>query len=56
MSIVKMSGRKAVLGAEQLPWTGPWQHDLFRGDFTPYDPNEIELFKAAIKDMASRRK
>lgn len=41
---------------KQLPWTGPWQHDLFRGDFTPYDQTEIELFKAAIKDMTSRRK
>jgi hypothetical protein len=28
---------------EMLPYTGPWQHDLFRNDFTPYDVKEIEL-------------
>jgi len=22
-----------------------WQHDLFHGDFTPYDPSEIEVIK-----------
>jgi len=26
-----------------------WQHDLFRPDHTPYDPQEIELFRSAIK-------
>jgi len=25
-----------------------WQHDLFRSDFTPYDPKEIALFKATL--------
>lgn len=41
-----------------LPWghrpehgeyTGPWQHDIFRGDFTPYDPSEIDLLKKYCK-------
>jgi hypothetical protein len=26
-----------------------WQHDLFGADHTPYEPGEIELFRAAIK-------
>ena len=26
-----------------------WQHDIFREDFTPYDPKEIELFKKLCK-------
>jgi hypothetical protein len=26
-----------------------WQSDLFRGDFTPYDPNEIDLFRHYIR-------
>ncbi|MDR2850092.1 MAG: glycoside hydrolase family 5 protein [Verrucomicrobiota bacterium] len=30
---------------EKLPYNGPWQHDLFRGDFTPYDVREIEWIK-----------
>jgi hypothetical protein len=25
-----------------------WQHDIFRSDHTPYDPQEIELFKQYI--------
>jgi hypothetical protein len=25
-----------------------WQHDIFRPDYTPYDPQEIELFKESI--------
>ncbi len=33
---------------ENLPYTGAWQHDLFRGDLTPYDPSEIDLIKAAV--------
>jgi len=33
---------------EKLPYKGPWQHDLFHGDFTPYDKSEIELFKSVI--------
>jgi hypothetical protein len=31
------------------PYTGQWQHDLFRGDHTPYDPREIELFRETIR-------
>jgi hypothetical protein len=30
---------------EQVPEPKVWFHDLFRTDGTPYDPNEIELFK-----------
>jgi len=26
-----------------------WQCDLFGGDFTPYDPNEVELFRHYIR-------
>ena len=33
---------------EKLPYNGPWQHDLFRGDLTPYDKSEIDLFKSVI--------
>lgn len=36
---------------EQLPYTGPWQHDIFRGDFTPYDPAEIEFLKKTIAEQ-----
>lgn len=41
-----------------LPWghrpehgtyDGAWQHDLFRGDFSPYDPQEIDLLKKHCK-------
>jgi hypothetical protein len=32
-----------------------WQHDLFRPDYTPYDPKEIELFKAAIRENSEQR-
>ncbi len=31
---------------EGSPEPDPWFHDLFRGDGTPYDPNEIELFRS----------
>lgn len=34
---------------EMLPYKGPWQHDLFRGDFTPYDPQEIAIIKKALR-------
>ncbi|WP_153800289.1 cellulase family glycosylhydrolase [Foetidibacter luteolus] len=27
-----------------------WQHDLYRGDFTPYDPQEIETIKKTIAE------
>lgn len=38
----------------ELPWghrpehgeyTGPWQHDIYHPDFSPYDSSEIELIK-----------
>jgi hypothetical protein len=32
-----------------------WQHDLFRPDFSSYDPKEIELFKAAIRENSKQR-
>ena len=40
-----------------LPWghrpengeyKGKWQHDIFKGDFTPYDAVEVELIKTTI--------
>ena len=31
---------------EQLPYTGEWQHDIFKGDFTPYDQKEIKEIRA----------
>jgi hypothetical protein len=31
-----------------------WQHDLFRPDHTPYDPKEIELFRATIAQALKR--
>ena len=30
---------------EHLPYEGEWQHDLFHGDFTPYNQTEIEFIK-----------
>lgn len=30
---------------EMLPYTKTWKHDLYRGDFKPYDVSEIELIK-----------
>lgn len=30
---------------EQLPYTGPWQHDIYKGDHTPYDQGEIDLIR-----------
>ena len=41
-----------------LPWghrpehgeyKGPWQHDIYHGDFTPYDQTEIDLLKKYCK-------
>lgn len=41
-----------------LPWghrpehgeyKGPWQHDIYHGDFTPYDQAEIDLLKKYCK-------
>ena len=34
---------------EMLPYTGPWQHDIFRGDRTPYDASEIQTIKSLTK-------
>ena len=34
---------------EMPPYRGAWQHDLYRGDLTPYDPAEIEAIKATIR-------
>lgn len=34
---------------EMLPYTGPWQHDIFRGDHTPYDASEIETVKSLTR-------
>jgi hypothetical protein len=31
------------------PEPGTWQHDIFRPDHTPYDPQEIILFKQSIQ-------
>ena len=27
-----------------------WQHDLYHGDFTPYDKNEMEILKKYISE------
>ena len=34
---------------EMLPYDGVWQHDIFRGDFTPYDQEEIDLLRETIR-------
>jgi len=39
---------------ESLPFTGVWQHDLYHGDYTPYDSAEIDLIRETIKRMAMR--
>lgn len=33
---------------EKLPFSGVWQHDLYRDDFTPYDPAEIATLRETI--------
>lgn len=47
----------------ELPWgyrpemgeyTGPWQHDLYHGDHTPYDRHEIELLRQAITKVNNK--
>ncbi len=38
------------------PYTGPWQHDLFRPNHAPYDPREIGLFQRAIPQSERDRK
>ena len=35
---------------EQLPYTGPWQHDILKGDYTPYDPAETDLIKSLTSE------
>lgn len=39
---------------EMLPYKGPWQHDIYRGDHTPYDPDEIELLKKTLAERNAR--
>lgn len=34
---------------EQLPYTGEWQHDIFKNDFTPYNLKETELIRKLTK-------
>ena len=34
---------------EQLPYTGVWQHDIYKGDYTPYSAKEIEIIKKTTK-------
>jgi hypothetical protein len=33
-----------------------WQHDLFHGDFTPYNKHEIDLLKKIINAGNSRNR
>jgi len=33
---------------EMLPYSGPWQHDIFYGDHRPYDKGETDLIKSTI--------
>ena len=33
---------------DKPPYEGPWKHDIFRNDLTPYDEHELELIKRAI--------
>ncbi len=33
---------------ENLPYTKQWQHDIFHGDFTPYNKEEVEIIKQTI--------
>ena len=37
---------------ENLPYKGPWQHDFSRGDFTPYDAEELATIRAAVAGAA----
>lgn len=30
-----------------------WQHDLYHGDYRPYDPAELDLFRAALRKVAA---
>ena len=34
---------------EHLPFNGDWQHDIFHGDFKPYNQAEIDLIKKLTK-------
>ena len=39
------------------PPPGVWQHDIFRGDLTPYDDKEIQLLQrySRMGNSASKR-
>ncbi len=39
---------------ENLPYVGAWQHDLYRGDMSPYDPGEIEIIKNTISRKSKK--
>lgn len=32
---------------DKPPYEGPWKHDIYRNDLTPYDEHELELIKQA---------
>jgi len=34
-----------------MPEPKIWQHDLYHGDLTPYDKEELTLFRACISAM-----
>jgi hypothetical protein len=36
------------------PVADKWQHDIFKGDHTPYDPAEIALFRKTIAEQRKR--
>ena len=40
---------------EMLPYEGPWQHDLYHGDYRPYDPSEIDFLKKTIAEKKAGR-
>ena len=31
-----------------------WQHDLYHPDFTAYDPSELQILKATIKQSQTK--
>lgn len=39
---------------EMLPYRGPWQHDLYHGDYRPYDPAELDLIRKATAEKNAR--
>jgi hypothetical protein len=40
---------------EKLPYTGAWQHDLYRGDFEPYDGKELEIIRELCLSAVKNR-